>query len=75
MELQRTPGVFLQRHAEHQTMWFDRNGWIVITPIALILIIGAAVLRPSDTPRKPHVSTAMVGHVLDWPEATGSSTR
>jgi len=30
-------------------MWFDRNGWIIVTPIAVVLVIGAGVLRSSHT--------------------------
>ena len=47
-------------------MWFDRNGWMVVTPIALALVIGAAMLRSSYAPEGTLEGS---GQAADWRNA------
>jgi hypothetical protein len=54
-------------------MWFDRNGWMIVTPIALVLVVGAGVLRSSYTPQNMDASLATSERVTDWRD--GDATR
>jgi hypothetical protein len=63
----------LKRSAERQAMWFDRNGWMVVTPIALVLVISAAALQSSYAPRETDGST--YEHMPDWHHANPAQDR